>query len=317
MRLSYTDIQNQFLRNIGLSGSTNATVIGDFNLNLGQRYQLILAKMQDYTTTQVVTSTTVANQQYYHYPVGTLKVDKVYITIGSVKYPLDVITSTHSWTVLNAIQIQASAIPQFIFPRRDDFGIWPIPQAPYTITFNYFIRDRNLTTADYTSGTIDLTNGAALVSGNTTSFIPDMVGRWLTVTSDVSGKGYWYRIATYTSPTSLSMDNNFDGLTGTGLSYKIGESPEIPEEGHVMLIDGTTADFFAGLRSDVTKATWFNNKFWTGDGNNANRDEGIDEISGGLIALMRKYSGRNTGSLVRSQQKLSPLPYKVFAQSIT
>src|SRR3990167_1551285 len=147
MRLTYTDCQNQFLRNCGKEGSTDTTLIADFDLNLGQRYQMILARLRDYMTEKTVQSSTVASQQYYHYPVGVRRIESVVITIGDIKYPCAVINSQYQWDWLNSLVIQPSAIPQFIFPRRDDFGIYPIPSAAYTITFNYHYRDRNLNIA--------------------------------------------------------------------------------------------------------------------------------------------------------------------------
>ena len=284
MRLTYTDLLAQHLRNIGKQGSTDTTLITDFQNNLAQRYQMVLV-----------------------------------ITVGSVNYPLTVISSQHSWDVLNAIQIQPSAIPQFIFPRRDDFGIWPIPQDAYSITFNYYIRDRSLLVDDYTTGTVVATAGSTTITGTTTTFTAGMVGRWFTITDTANPDyGYWYRISGYSSATSLALENGWQGTTiSSATTYKIGQCPEIPEEGHVMLVDGTTADFYAGIRADIEKATWFDNKFWTGQGNNSNRKIGDDTIKGGLIGLMNRYSSRDNKSLVNRQPKIWPPNFKVWGSTIS
>ena len=324
-RLSFTTIKNQFLRNIGKSSliGTTATnpqdiqVIEDFKFNLGNRYQLVLSKLQNYMNQDDFTDTTVVGQQNYNYPVGVFMVDDVVVTIGSVQYPLTTIYSQHSWNVLNAIQIQPTAIPQFIFPRKYDYGIWPIPQGTYPITFYGFQRDRDLTIEDYTTGTVTMTAASTTVTGSSTTFIPDMVGRWISVTSEVTGHGYWYRITGYTSPTVLTIGQPYAGLTNSSLAYTIGETPQLPEEAHICLLDGTTADFYSGFRANQAQATWFNNKFWTGDGQNPNREDGSHRIQSGLIGIMNRYADRDNKRIVMRQPRILPANYKIWATSIS
>lgn len=318
MKLTYTLLQEQFLRNIGKVGSTDSTLLADFKSNLGQRQQMVFASMQDYMTQQPLTDATVAATQYYHYPPGITNIEDVVVTVGSVNYTLDPIVSQKNWDLLNAIQVQASAIPQFFFPRRDDYGIWPIPQAAYTITFNYHIRQINLTIDDYTAGTVTVTNDSKTITGAGTTWTAAMVNRWFTVTDATStGQGQWYRISVFTAVGTMTLENEFAGATGNTLTYRIGQAPEIPDEGHIILVDGATADFYAGLRSDVAKATWFNNKFWTGDGNNTSRKEGDQSIKSGLIGLMNRYGDRNNVRLVNRKPRLSPLSYQVWATTLS
>jgi len=312
-------LKNAFLRNIGQDGSSDTTILADFNARLAQRYQMVFAVLRSYVTQSVKTASTVAAQQYYGYPLGLSKIDDVYITIGSVKYPMQIINSQHAWDVLNAIQIQPSTIPQFIFPRKADFGIWPIPQDAYTITFNYYIRDRSLLVEDYTIGTITATNGDATIIGDGTTFTSAMVGRWFTITDTTNADyGWWYRVSAYNSTTSLELENSWQGTTIlTGVTFKIGQCPEIPEEGHILLVDGVTADFYAGQRSDIEKATWFDNMFWTGQGNNNNRKLGDDTIKGGLIGLANRYSDRDPSGLIRRQPKIFPPEIKIWGTTIS
>jgi len=318
MKSTYGDIRAQYLRNIGKSGTTDTNLLADFDANLKMRYQMIFSHLQNYTTQTPKTASTVASQQYYHYPVGVSKIDDVVVTIGSVQYPLKVINSQHSWDVKNAITIQPSAIPEYIFPRRDDFGIWPIPQGVYTITFYSFIRDHSLSVDDYSTGTVTVTNGSTTLTGSGTTFTAGMVGRWFEVTDTTSADyGYWYRIAGYSNATTLTLENSWQGTTAASLTYRIGQCPEIPEEGHILLSDGPTADFYAGMRVDVEKSTAWENKFWTGQMNNSTRKIGDDNIKAGLIGLINKYSDRDEGCLVERQPSVFPPQYKIFAQTIS
>jgi hypothetical protein len=318
MKLSYSDIRNTYLENIGKRGSSDTDIINNFNINLGQRYQMVLAKLNNYMTQVPRTASTVADQQYYHYPPDIVNIEGIVITVGDRNYPITCISSQLTWDMLNAVPIQPSAIPQFFFPRRDDFGIWPIPQDAYTMTFNFHYRDRNLSVADYTTGTVTLANGDATVTGDSTVFTAAMVGRWFCVTDTTqTGQGLWYRIASFTSTTAIELENTWQSTAVTAGTYKICECPEIPDEGHVILIDGATSDFYAGSRNDITSATWFNNKFWTGDGNNNSRNEGDQNIKSGLIGLMNFYSDRNKSVIVSRQPRINLLRNSIWGYSVT
>lgn len=323
MKLGYSDLKNEYFRAIGSPDSTTSTpngaaLLAQFQTNLSQRYQLALAKIRNYKTQKPYTFNTVASTQYYWYPVDAVNIEAVRITIGSFSYPLEVINSQRSWNALNAIQIQPSAIPQFIFPRRDDFGIWPIPQDAYAVTFDYHYRDHSLLVEDYTTGTISITNADATLTGSGTTFTAGMVGRWLQITDTTNAQyGQWYRIGTFTSTTAMELDTNYQGSTTSAMTYRIAQVPEFPDEGHVCLLHGALADFYANSRDDAERASWFENKFWTGDGMNPSRDEGNNQIVGGVIGICNRYADRNDERLVNRRPKLYPLPFKAFATTIS
>lgn len=312
IRLTYTTIWEQYLRNIGQANISTSdpnytSIKADFDLHLGMRYQMILSRMKDYMTQKTKTASTVANQQYYHYPVGIRNIEGIVVTIGNVNYPTTICSSQWQWNWLNALQVQPTAIPQFIFPRRDDFGIYPTPKDVYTMTFNYHYRDKTPSIADYTTGTVTVANGSVTVTGDSTVWTSAMAGRFLTITDPTNlGQGYWYRITSVESGTSLTLETGYDGTAGATLTYKIGESPEIPEEGHILLVDGPTADFYSGNRHDVETSTWFNNKFYTGDGQNSSRNYGDDTITGGLIGLYNNYTDRNSEVIIDRKKNIHP-----------
>lgn len=398
MRKTYTDIYNQFLRNIGVgsAGTTNTDITNEFNASLGSCYQLVLAALKNYKTyttynfsvgmvtnditnsksanistitssgtTATVTTTTAhgyttndvvsisgvnptgyngtftitvtsttqftytlnnsvnnvngTSIQYYPYPPGYVNSDGIVITVGSVNFPLKIIHSEYLWEQLNAILIQASALPQFYYPRRDDFGIWPIPQAVYNGSMYYHYRDRNLSVADYTAGTISVSNGSYNVTGSGTTFTKAMQGRWFTISDPtVYGQGYWYRIAQYISATSISLFQPYQGSTASGISsYRIGETPEIPEEGHMIFADGTTGLYFLNMRGDIQKGQAFLNSFYNGDPTNPNREMGNKKVSGGLIGLINRWNDRDDQRVIDRDPHLNPLQTKVFAQSLS
>lgn len=319
MRLTYTDIKEAHFRNIGKAGQfSDTTLLEDFQYSLGQRYQMIFGTISEYVNQGTLTASTVAAQQYYYYPLGTVNVDSATITIGSLQYTLMPIYDQQTWNQLNAMTLQPTAIPQFIFPRKSDFGIWPIPQAVYTINFQAFLRDRNMLVDDYIAGTATLTNGSATLTGVGTIFTAAMVGRWFTVTdTSQPGQGYWYRIGAYVDTTHLTLETYWAGTAATAVAYRIGETPEIPEEGHIMLPWGTAADYYAGLRNDAENSARFDNSFWTGSMAQTSRNWDDKNIAGGLIGMKRKYEDRGRDNVIhRGPTVISPY-YKIWSETIT
>jgi len=256
--------------------------------------------------------------QYYSNPPGYVTSDGIVISVGQVNYPLKLISSESIWEQLNSVLLQASAVPQFYFPRRDDFGIWPIPQNLYTSQMYYHYRDRNLMVDDYKVGSIALTNGSNKITGTTTVFTPAMVGMWLFIDdTTVPGHGYEYRINGYVSGTVLTLDRPYVGTTTSGItSYRIGETPEIPEDVHMYLVDGVTGGYYKDVRKDMTNATPFLNSFWTGNPANGNWKEGDENIVGGLLGAMKSYSDREDERVINRKDALNPLQFKPFAVTL-
>ncbi len=318
MRYTYSALLNQYIRNVGIrtTDPNYSSVVADFNQNLGSRYQMVLAKMANYRTQKVFTDNTAVNTQYYSYPVGMVNIETVTVAVGSITYPLTVINNQFTWDSLNSIPFQPTTFPRFIFPRLNDYGIWPIPQGVYPITFNYHYRDRNLSVPDYTTGLVAVSSSSNpnAITGTGTTWTPAMVGRWFSVTDPTEpGQGYWYRILSYVSATSLVLYQNWQGSTGSGLTYVIGETPEIPEEMHIALAHGATADYFSNIKNDEATAARWENRFWTGDPSNASRKFGDNDVIGGLIGGINKYEDRNESRLIDRKPQLGPLTEKAFA----
>lgn len=305
----------------GLTTSNIVEISGAFPGGYNGKYTITVTSTTTFTYTLATALTSpAAVTQYYPYPQGEVQIEGMYITVGSVNYPLQAIDSRFNWEQLNAIQIQASAVPQFYFVRRDDWGIWPTPQTVYTGNMSYRYRDRDLTVADVTSpGTISVQNGSRTITGVGTAFIPAMVGRWFVITDPtVPGQGYWYRLVGYTSSTVAQMNQAWNNTSASGVSlWTIGETPEIPEEGHVILAAGVTADYYGGIQKDPENYSRYDNIFWTGNSMNTSRTLGDKNIIGGLLGLMDRYTDRDDRHIVKRKPHLNPLQYKVWATSLS
>ncbi len=70
-------------------------------------------------------------------------------------------------------------------------------------------------TADYTTGTIAVTNGSNAVVGTGTTFTSSMVNKRIVINS------VWYTISVFTDATHITLSTNYTGTTASGLSYAI------------------------------------------------------------------------------------------------
>jgi len=143
-----------------------------------------------------------------------------------------------------------------------------------------------------------------------------MVNRYYVIT-DASGypTDYWYRITGVNDATDvLTLQSYYEGSTASGQNYIIGQVPELPDEAHILLSWGVTADWFAS-RGDTTKAGQFNNMYYTNDPTNAQRFG--KNIQGGLIGLRERYAERSDKKIITMNKKSKTNYYINWTNSIT
>jgi len=74
--------------------------------------------------------------------------------------------------------------------------------------------------ASYSTGTLTATNKSKTLTGSGTTFTRDMVGQKIIITDDTDGNVV-YRIKSFTSSTSLTLETAYIHTGGAGLSYEI------------------------------------------------------------------------------------------------
>ncbi len=122
------------------------------------------------------------------------------------------------------------------------------------------ISGKDLSFADHTSGTITtLANGASAVTGSDTNFTSAMVGRYLKINS----YPVWYRIASYTSATSITLDKKYTGLSiaAGAETYTIGEMPRTPESTHQIPVWYALMNYYQGFKQNKDKGLYYKNMF--------------------------------------------------------
>src|SRR4030067_666907 len=234
-------------QNLASDTSTTGQTFLDFWMN--HYYKEILADFGRPQTEKKKTALSVASQQAYQVSPDCLWPKRVTYTSGSTVYPIEEVEDQETWDYMTR-QTQTGIPKMFFFRPR--FGIqggeiqfWPTPSAAgNTITFVFVAGDKDLSADSYTSGTVALTSGSATVTGTTTSFTTQMVGRYFK-SNDVTSDGLWYRIASFTSTTVITLENVYEGATSTGGTFQIDEIFNLPEEMQVLPIYGALSEYYA------------------------------------------------------------------------
>jgi hypothetical protein len=227
---SYDTLRNAFGSHTGNTSTTNLAY-GDQLINDSLRYLTTNFFFNERTAT--VPGGTVASQQDYALPYNIKTLINVFINVGNIRYQLREAPTRQFWDSLNFVPY-TSDIPQFYYIFNKRLYVFPTPSSSSnTITYVYKTRIRDLSQADYTTGTVSATLNSATITGSGTTFIDDMADRWIRLTpttSDPTGDGQWYQIASKVSTTSLTLYNPYQGTTVTGAAFAIGEMPLLPED---------------------------------------------------------------------------------------
>ena len=175
--------------------------------------------------------TTGTRKQAYGPPPNASKIDYVNVTVGSVKYSPKEIRSDKDWEKINYVSVTGD-VPYFWninnISRRIE--LYPIPSsAGNTVKVGFTKKVRDLGEADYTTGTITLTDGTtAVLGGGSASFTKRHIGAYLTLegkNSEISD--LWFEITARNSSTEVVVrEVPSDTITGT---YRIAELMPFPD----------------------------------------------------------------------------------------
>jgi hypothetical protein len=262
--LTHTGGRNLFGQ-LTINASTTNLSIGDVLINEGTRIMLgdIAWPFLETTTTAL----TVSGTQSYAMPGNMDRLIDVYILVGTLRYNPTEVTNFDEWNRLNASQnIQSDAVSAF-FIQGDNILFWPTPSTnSNTITYEYLLNTRDISVADYTTGTIvTATNGSATITGSGTSWNAGMVGKWIRITADSTankGDGIWYKISGVASATSLTISAVYTGvsITAGAAAYTIGDCSFIPEKYQIGPIYYAVAEYYRKAGDDG-KADRYEQKF--------------------------------------------------------
>src|SRR3990172_388829 len=105
---------------------------------------------------------------------------------------------------------------------------------------------------DYTTGDVEVAVTTGVVTGNGTTFTSAMVGRGFKAT----GHTKWYRIKTFTSVTSITIEDDLDDITSayTGGAIAAGTTYTIEANTAVAITTANLLQKFADLKLKLDQA---------------------------------------------------------------
>lgn len=253
-----------YQRTIDLTAvGTDQISIPNFKTDVNQAIRIFANSARRYWTRVEKTTDLVASQQYYTMPEDCVRVNQVTIIANGFNYPLKEIASEYNWNKINVLPTATLNVPQKFFVRgRNEVGLWPRPSATTTagLRVSYEPRMPDLSIEDVTTGTVTVTNGQTIVTASAAQFNQNMLGSYYTTTDGTDG--LWYKIVAVNSTSSITLENYYQGISGSGRNYLIGEVPDFPEDYHMALVYYATYNFFL-KRKDLAVAeqylTMFNN----------------------------------------------------------
>lgn len=229
---SYTQLRTSYGIATKNTSTTNLTN-GDEWMN--DSYKRICA-FQDWPFLAKTTNiSTVASQQAYNLPYDTGQVRSIYVTVGSYRYVPRQVSTRDEWDMINRVVVTSDIATRF-FVFNNQILLFPTPASINTLTVNSKRIVKDLSIADYTTGTVaSVANGGTAVVGSGTTWTQAMGGRYIRITdSDTANKGdgFWYEIATTAiTATTLSLVRPYGGtaISAGSANYTIGQMSVLPE----------------------------------------------------------------------------------------
>lgn len=243
-------------------------------------YTFLLAEANNYVIERTKYSKLKADQRSFLLPPDYMKIKRVRVKIGGVWYKLTPNISLDNWAEVTAYDTITTSIPSEFNVINEQgnmhIELSDIPNLDSTIQ-NFEIiyegyQDPLLFPSDYTTGSIALIQGQAIVSGTDTVWTDNMVGRFIKPT----GGKFYYEIADVGSARTISLVNYFQDADIANTPYIIAEIPRLPHEYHKTPVWGAVQEYY--LPNNAKKAQQYERLYA--------RD---------LLMLQNKYSSKTKG----------------------
>lgn len=251
--LTFTQAYTRAADITGISIVTNTSALINIKADINQGLRIFKNASRRYWTRKEATTNLVTSQQYYTFPEDMVRITTVRVTSGGLTLPVVLIDSEEMWNRINLIPAMTVGIPTTGFIRgKNELGLYPIPSVNATngLIVSYEPRLKDLSIDD-TTGNINVTNGSVTVTSSAL-FNSKMVGMSLQVTDGSDGN--WYPIVGYTSSSSITLENVYQGATSTGVASIIGQVPDIPEDYQLGLVYYSAYNYYLKRKDAGTAA---------------------------------------------------------------
>lgn len=221
--------QDQYQMAQDITGDESSAQLVMFKRDINEGGAMFLNRLGRKFNREYKTADIEEDKQYYQTSADTLRISGIQVLHGTFWYTPELVASEEEWEKLNAITLTGNYPTHFFIRGFNEVGLFPIPSSDLddALSISYEPQHTELTQADFTTGSVTVENESVTITHSGTSFTPQMVGRYFQVTDGTDGR--WYRIAAYVSSSSLTLENYYEGITGSGRSFRIGEVMKIPQ----------------------------------------------------------------------------------------
>lgn len=238
-----------------ISGDYSAATLVQAKQDMNVANKIFNAAINNYFTRRSKSTDLVQNQQEYQMPPDAIRAIGVdFLQSDGRRIPLTQVRSEYQWRQLNRTVTSSSYLVYWFQKGADEFSVYPAPSADVSsgLILVYEPKGATMSQADYSTGTVTLTQDSTTLTGLGTAFTSNMVGREFKVTD--GSDGYDYRVASYTSGTVLSLEEPFMGISGASKTFLIVEAPVYPSEYHTAPLDYALGNFFLMNNNPVRAA---------------------------------------------------------------
>lgn len=281
-----------------LANSSDSGVLTTLDTLMNESDRTILSRKDWWFLERSFTSTSTLSQSSLDIQTPVKKILTVTVTSGSYTYPVEQINSRSEWDYLNQSNSLTSTYPQYFFFFNNQILFYPkIASANETITISFIKRQKDLSIADYTSGTITTaTNNDGTIVGSSTSWTAKMAGRFIRITDSNTantGDGEWYEIKSITDGTNLELYGVYSGISisGGSAAYTLAQCSELPEEYQLLPVFDTLSTYFTSFVRDFSVADRYKQK--------------TDEL---MNQMLTDHSKRTTNITVNTRKKITRNP---------
>lgn len=231
--LTYTNVLTKLKTQAkAIESSVTTQLLEDYNTG----YQQLKSKLTRYWVRKQQFAKLVAAQQFYQLPVDVNKIDAVAVQVtSSYKPPLKRITSEEEWRRITSYPMQSSWPSYYYVIGAREIGLWPIPAQSVTLGLRVVYQPRafSLSVADITStstsATATVTNGSTTVTLSSGVLSNDKTGLDFQITGILDDTFY---DVVASSSTTITLAAPYVGATASGLAWRLGQLPQLPEEFH-------------------------------------------------------------------------------------
>lgn len=258
MSLTWTQMKRKAVR---LARDTTSGTLVQLEEDMNTGYHMFNAMFGRYYSRKQQFTNVEAGQSIYQTPVDSIRIIGMTVKTGAgstYSPPIKEIRSEYEWRLIKTTPNYSSSwITYYYVLGNDEIEVWPTPSSDITngIRFYYQPQDFDLSVEDITSSalspveTCTLTNGSVAVTSTGGSFTGQLAGLWFQPTGVTNLT--WYEIVGVPTASTLTLKSTFTGISGAGVSYKIGQMSILPNEYQDAPIHYALGLYFSGKGNEA------------------------------------------------------------------